>query len=355
MNYLEKETENRPLSPREGMAMQDTGFIKRQNITAAIAIAAAIITLIIEVMNGRFMAGTSDIVIILLSILMIAAFKRPSMPCASVLAGVGGFSTGVYVVIRISELIAWALSPSVISPETADGIKIGAYCCGFVYSVYAAYRCVNLILEMRIEEDDDRFQSTAASRDIDGMIRFMVNYLRPDHTGFIMMIAGALLAGGVFIILTLSEQGRGTDDIWIFIGIAVLVCILAGIMIWSRRDYQSYVRRISDSGEISGMAKEFIEGTRYWDNGIVLGERYIFARNSRAVYKYSEIAKIYQKWSDINTLHHSPWWHLNIVTVDGRDLFLVSIPYFRTEENFIDKVLPVILEIRSRNPQVVIG
>lgn len=126
-------------------------------------------------------------------------------------------------------------------------------------------------------------------------------------------------------------------------------------MIWKRRNYQSFVRKISESGEISGMAGEFIEGTRFWDNEIVLGEHYVFVKNRGAVFKYSEIARIYQEWSDLNTWHHSPWWHLNIVTVDGRNLCLVSIPYPRAEEHFNDKVLPVILEIRSRNPEVVIG
>lgn len=53
-----------------------------------------------------------------------------------------------------------------------------------------------LVRNMQKGEEDDRFQSTAASRDADGVVRLMVSYLRPKNTGIILMVAGALLLGG---------------------------------------------------------------------------------------------------------------------------------------------------------------
>ena len=67
-----------------------------------------------------------------------------------------------------------------------------------------------------------------------------------------------------------------------------------------------------------------------------------------------DIAKIYQRWSNVDTIHRSPWWHLRIVTNDGKDMLLASVPYRHSDENFVEFVLPVIIEIRSRNSQIVI-
>ncbi len=335
--------------------MHNTRLVKQQYIIAAIAIVLEIITLITEFFDGRYSDCIVDLTLILPPILMIAAFKRPSMPFAVAAVAVGSLFANFTVFVRVAELAMRVLSPSVISSESADGIMIGVYCIGLIYSCVVVFRCAGQIWDMQKENFDNQYKSAAASRDVDEMTRFMVKYLRPDNTGPILILASALYGAGSFIIQALGDRRRGMNNALLFIELVVVVVVFAGIIIWHRRSYQSYIRQLSDSEEISRMAREFSQGTRYWTDGIILGEHYIFVKNSEMVFKYSDIAKIYQDWSDLNTMRHSPWWHLRIVTVDGKDQFLASIPFFRTEENFVEYVLPVILEIRSRNPQVVIG
>ena len=328
--------------------------MQRQYFTAVLASVLAIIAFVTETLNGKFTYGISGISVILLSMLMFAAFKWPSIPLASVLAAIGTFWANAYIALIIPDWITGALSPSVISPATADGIKIGVYCCGFIYAVYDAFCCVAKILKMRTENFDKRYQSVAVSRDVDEKSKFMVNYLRPDYTGFILMIAGTLMGAITFLINSLSNRKSGAEYVPVYIGLFAIACIFSGIVIWLQRSYQSYIMQLSDSGELSRMAEDFSHGTRYWDNEIVLGEHYIFAKSNKVVCKYSDIAKIYQRWSNVDTLHRSPWWHLRIVTNDGKDMLLASVPYRHSDENFVEFVLPVIIEIRSRNSQIVI-
>lgn len=331
--------------------------MRRQYFTAGIATVLAIIAFISETMNGKYTYGISGILVILLSVLMIAAFKRPSIPLASVLAAIGALGANAYIALIIPDWITGALSPSVISPATADGIKIGVYCCGFIYAVYDAFCSAVKVIEMREENFDKQHQSAAVSRDVDEKTGFMVNYLRPDQTYFILMIATFVLVGIVYIYLLTGGSGAGREDSMFYVaaaGIVAAVCIYTALLIHSRRKYRSYIRQLSDSGELSRMAEDFFHGTRYWENEIVLGEHYIFAKSRKTVCKYSDIAKIYQRWSNINTMRQSPWWYLRTVTIDGRDLALAKVPYRHSDENFVEFVLPVILEIRSRNPQIVI-
>lgn len=328
--------------------------MKRHIITAVIAIVIEFIYIITEVIDGRFAEGIIDIGFILLFMLVIAAFKRPTIPLAITFAAIGSFTASVCIAIRISEWTMWALSPSVISPADANGIKIGVYCCGFIYGIYNAFRCAAQIQEMKEENFENGYRAAVVSRSVDEKTKFMVNYLRPDHTGFILMIAAALLGAGSFLIVWLSDGKKETDAALIIIIYVVIICVLGGIIIRSRRGYQSYVMQLSNSGELSRMAEDYTHGRRYWGSDIVLGEHYIFAKNCTRVHKYSDIAKIYHEWSDLDTMRHSPWWHLRMITNDGSDYLLAFVPYRHTIENFNEYVLPVILEIRSRNSQVVI-
>lgn len=330
--------------------------MKRHYVTTGIAVVLAITAFITGIIDGRFAEGIGDIVFILLLMLVFAAFRRPTIPFASAFAGFGTLFADIYIAIKITEWIVQALGPSVISPDSSVGFMLGAFFCGLFYGIYDSFHCVVKIQKMQTEDFDSRYQSAAANRDIDEMIRFMAKYLRPEHSDFMLIIAGLLVMGIAIFAASLSGRRGGTEETLLyFAGVAACVCITAGMLIRSRRSYRSYISQLSDSGEGARMAEDFFRGTRYWDNEIVLGEQYIFVRNGRVVHKYSDIAKIYQRWSDVNTMHRSPWWHLRIVTTDGKDWLLAPVPYKRTDENFNEFVLPVILEIRSRNPQVVIG
>lgn len=330
--------------------------MKRHYITARAAIIIAIISIIIGITDGRFTNVIGDTVAILLSVLMLKTFKRPTIPFAIGIVAFGSLFVNGYIALKISEWIIRALGPSVISSESAVGIQLGFFFCGFIYGIFDAFNCATKIQKMQKEDFDNRYQSAAENHDIDEKIRLMANYLRPDHSYFITMIGALLLMGISLLGLTLGKQGAGTENTLMFIiPVAAALCFFAGMLIHSRRAYRSYISRLSDSGECSRVVEDFLRGTRYLDDGIVLGEHYILARESGMAHKYSDIAKIYQSWSDIDTVRRSPWWNLRIITTDGKDLLLTRLPYKRTDENFNEFVLPVILEIRSRNPQVVIG
>ena len=63
--------------------------MKRHYITAVIAIALEIIYFITEVIDGRFTDGIHHIIFILLFMLTIVAFKRPTIPFAIAIAAIG--------------------------------------------------------------------------------------------------------------------------------------------------------------------------------------------------------------------------------------------------------------------------
>lgn len=329
--------------------------MKRHYITAVIAIALEIINFITEVIDGRFTDGIHDIIFILLFMLTIAAFKRPTIPFAIAIAAIGSFLADICVALRILVWIKGALSPSVISPATADGIGIAVYCCVFILGINDAFHSAEQIQIMQKENFEGQYQSAAVSRSVDEKAKLMVKYLRPDYTGFNLMIAAALMGEIMFFIISLSEGKIETEALPMHIGLLAPTCIFAGIAIWVRKSYQSYIKQLSDSGELSRMAEDFTHGTRYWDNEIVLGEHYIFGHNNKIVHKYSDIAKIYQRWSNVNTMRRSPWWHMRVNTIDGSDQLLAYVPYRYSEENFQELALPVILAIRSKNSKIVIG
>ena len=102
------------------------------------------------------------------------------------------------------------------------------------------------------------------------------------------------------------------------------------------------------------MAKDYAYGENYPEYDLVLGRDYLFRRESGRVYKYSDIVEIYHRWSDSMIRHGSPYWRLYMKTADKKDTSLTNIPFPRSKENYFNKVLPLILEIRSRNADIII-
>ena len=107
--------------------------MKRHYITARAAIIIAIISIIIGITDGRFTNVIGDTVAILLSVLMLKTFKRPTIPCAIGIVAVGSLFVNGYIALKISEWIIRALGPSVISSESAVGIQLGFFFCGFIF------------------------------------------------------------------------------------------------------------------------------------------------------------------------------------------------------------------------------
>ena len=70
---------------------------------------------------------------------------------------------------------------------------------------------------------------------------------------------------------------------------------------------------------------------------------------------YKDIIKIYHEWSDKQSKYTSPYWRLYMETADQKEECLAEIPFPRYRVNYEKKVLPLILEIRSRNEAIIIS
>jgi hypothetical protein len=111
---------------------------------------------------------------------------------------------------------------------------------------------------------------------------------------------------------------------------------------------------LSETGEFARMAKDFTNGEIYPEYDLVLGENYLFRRGSGRVYRYSDIIEIYHEWNDSVGANKYRYWRLCMKTTDKKDTLLADITFIRTKENYFDKVLPLILEIRSRNEEIIV-
>ena len=87
---------------------------------------------------------------------------------------------------------------------------------------------------------------------------------------------------------------------------------------------------------------------------VVFGQDYIFRRGSGIVYRYSDIVEIYHAWEDSIAADKLPYWRLYMKTADKKSSILANISFLRSKENYFDKVLPLILEIRSKNADIVV-
>ena len=103
------------------------------------------------------------------------------------------------------------------------------------------------------------------------------------------------------------------------------------------------------------MAGDFAGGEKLPEYDLVLGQTYLFRRGSGYVYRYRDILELYHEWSDRVGAHSSPYWRIYMKTADNKNPLLVSLPFVRTPDNYFDKVLPMLLEIRSRNEQIIIS
>ena len=115
-----------------------------------------------------------------------------------------------------------------------------------------------------------------------------------------------------------------------------------------------YIKHLLKTGEFARMAKDFTNGKNYSEYDLVLGENYLFRRGSGIVYRYSDITEIYHAWNDSVGAYKSRYWRLYMKTADKKDTLLADITFIRTKENYFNKVLPLILEIRSRNEEIIV-
>ena len=177
-------------------------------------------------------------------------------------------------------------------------------------------------------------KATLSENDVDQLQGNMMAFLRGSigFDGFLFEI------GPIFcIIITIGAGITGHQDFRpMLVMTAVYVILSASVFL-----------------EFALMVNDFINGKKYDEYGLVLGQVYIFQKGSHRIYKYDDIVEIYHEWYD-NTRGGRKIWNLCFRTVDNENRFGIRLSFKRSKENYFNKVLPLILEIRSRNPDIVI-
>ena len=199
-------------------------------------------------------------------------------------------------------------------------------------------------------------KAALAENDPDQLQRALEEYLRPDITPGFFFIGYSGIATIVIITFIRKgyiEGGKGPLILMAFISVFFTAYNVVSFL-KSIRTPRLYKKHLSETGEFARMAKDFTNGEIYPEYDLVLGENYLFRRGSGRVYRYSDIIEIYHEWNDSVGANKYRYWRLCMKTTDKKDTLLADITFIRTKENYFDKVLPLILEIRSRNEEIIV-
>ena len=197
--------------------------------------------------------------------------------------------------------------------------------------------------------------------DIDQLQKNLTEFLRPDMTDMtlIIFLIGTYLFGAIGTIVFIPKVINVDKEDWWMIVLLLLFFVVFGIygatsLFKSIQTRRLYIKRLSDSGELARMAMDFSYGKNHPEYALVLGQDYLFRKGSGIVYRYSDIVEIYHAWEDSFAADKFPYWRLYMKTADKKISILANISFLRSKENYFDKVLPLILEIRSKNADIVV-
>ena len=198
-------------------------------------------------------------------------------------------------------------------------------------------------------------KAALAENDPDQLQGALAEFLRPDIT-FDFFLIGYFIIGTIVFFTAirkgLIEGGKGPLIILAVFVVYTSYSVVSFLK--SIRTPRLYKKHLSETGEFARMAKDFTNGEIYPEYDLVLGENYLFRRGSGRVYRYSDIIEIYHEWNDSVGANKYRYWRLCMKTTDKKDTLLADITFIRTKENYFDKVLPLILEIRSRNEEIIV-
>ena len=200
-------------------------------------------------------------------------------------------------------------------------------------------------------------KAALAENDPDQLQRALEEYLRPDITPGFFFIGYSGIATIVIITFIRKgyiEGGKGPLILMAFISVFFTAYNVVSFL-KSIRTPRLYIKHLLETGEFARMAKDFTNGKSFPEYNLVLGDTYLFRRGSGRVYMYKDIIKIYHVWSDKQSKYTSPYWRLYMETADQKEECLAEIPFPRYRVNYEKKVLPLILEIRSRNEAIIIS
>ena len=292
-------------------------------------------------------------------LLLVLAFRYPSNPLSLVFA-ITGAVTADFIILYLPPYELWEGGQSAISGPAE-------YLLGPLITLHRVAALICLVAfpflnagEIKKRQDQRRqtMQKKAAEENDTLLLqKALADFLRPDITFEVFLNVWVFAAAAVMIPVLKkewAEEGTGFQIMILVIFAGNIIFsgwMLLGNILGPRR----YIRRLSESGELSLMAGDFAGGEKLPEYDLVLGQTYLFRRGSGYVYRYRDILEIYHEWSDSVGAHRSPYWRIYMKTADNKNPLLVSLPFVRTPDNYFDKVLPMLLEIRSRNEQIIIS
>ena len=194
-------------------------------------------------------------------------------------------------------------------------------------------------------------KATLSENDVDQLKGNMMDFLWGSISSFCFVIAMFPI---FCIIITIGTGITGHEDFRPMLVItAFYVIVSAALILYYVLSYHSFYKHLSESDELALMVNDFTYGKKYDEYNLILGQVYLFKKGSNRIYKYDDIAEIYHEWDDPPRSRGS-YWKLCFRTVDKKNHYLTNLSFKRSKENYFNKVLPLILEIRSRNPDIVI-
>ena len=139
-------------------------------------------------------------------------------------------------------------------------------------------------------------KATLSENDVDQLQGNMMAFLRGSigFDGFLFEI------GPIFcIIITIGAGITGHQDFRpMLVMTAVYVILSASVFLDGILTPHFHLKHLSESGEFALMVNDFINGKKYDEYGLVLGQVYIFQKGSHRIYKYDDIVEIYHEWYD---------------------------------------------------------
>ena len=293
------------------------------------------------------------------AILLILAFKFPSNSFANVFALTGAIVTFLCIE-ALPSWMPWEGGEFALSGSTGNLLGVlQAFLrlTDFVTGIIFLFTCSGEIKNLQDQRREMIQKAALAENDPDQLQRALEEYLRPDITPGFFFIGYSGIATIVIITFIRKgyiEGGKGPLILMAFISVFFTAYNVVSFL-KSIRTPRLYIKHLLETGEFARMAKDFTNGKSFPEYNLVLGDTYLFRRGSGRVYMYKDIIKIYHVWSDKQSKYTSPYWRLYMETADQKEECLAEIPFPRYRVNYEKKVLPLILEIRSRNEAIIIS
>lgn len=317
---------------------------RKFKIDRRLLIAAAVIAIILTILNSCYhmkqnpqdMSGNMAILIrtMVPHLFLFAALRFPSMIYSTVLAGIGAFWS-VYLLFMTPAAFLFELTES-------PPLLVVPCILGLILALMSGAEAVSWIRELR-----DRRRVEDAGEGIDRMTAGLITFLRPRMTVALLMFIW-------FTILSLQYAQMG-----LFTPIRIDNLILPALalspalyMVSKAWKYARVSRNLKESGESGQAALDYHRGKSYCKGHVILGSKYIFVEGSGRLVKYSELSKIYHRYSDSG---RRTYWNLFAVKKDGTEFLLIELPYAHWQKNYDEFVKPMIDDIRANGPDITIG